>query len=159
MSNGSSFARARSPACSLERRPASRCVINSSGRGRERFVGRAFARTREVRGARKSIFARLDRRRFVRHVGGERRAAGNRAIWCAPGCGGPMHSPCPAARGGCVLNPLRRERERERRARTLRPVPAKDPRAPGPLNIDTGGTKTPRRPSPSSLPARDLEGA
>jgi len=133
------------------------------GRATERFVGRAVAyeaggRLSAARGARKSIFARLDRRRFVRHVGGERRAAGNRAIWCAPRLRGPgithrASKACPAARGEeNLLNPP------ERRAH-LETCPGQGPsRAPGPLNIDTGGTKTPRRPSPSlhrpSLPAR-----
>lgn len=134
------------------RRPASRCVINVRGwqgaGAREREFCRSsdrFRRRREKRRENRRVRRRgekihfhiLDRHRFIRHVGGRRRIerVSGGSSHLAPSCG-----PLPfegMLRCEGPLNPPE--------TRTLRPVPAKDPRSLGPLNIDTE-TKTPRRP-------------
>lgn len=133
----------------FERRPASRCVINVRERVARGGSEREFCRSsdllkRERRrgrgsagGVRKSIFTFLDRHRFIRHVGGRRRIerVSGGSSHLVPSCGLLPFEAMLRCEG--PLNPPE--------TRTLRPVPAKDPRSLGPLNIDTE-TKTPRRP-------------
>lgn len=144
MSNDALFLRSR------ERRPASRCVINLSegAGGGDKVLSVEQPRSKEeekhgcARGVRKSIFAFRPLSIYIRHVGGEkggRERTSGEPSHLVPQVAGARsyHAEGSMPRREGILNPPE--------TRTLRPVPAKDPRTPGPLNIDAGA-KTSRRP-------------
>lgn len=122
----------------FRRRPASRCVINvREGAGAKKFCRSNERRKTAEGGVRKSIFTFQTVGSVYKTRGWKKGRLNGGWSHLVPGCGQVLAFEGKPRREG-LLNPPE--------TRTLRPVPAKDPRPLfGPLNIDTAA-KTPRRP-------------